>query len=45
MQDYSYFSDLYKDVHGVRPHGLIQPTAEFVEWLQSEIYRTIHEAR
>ena len=45
MQDYSYFSDLYKDVHGVRPHGLIQSTAELVEWLQSELDRQIKEER
>jgi len=43
--EYEYFSDLYKDVHGVRPHGLIQPTAELVEWLQSELDRQIKEER
>ena len=31
--EYEYFSDLYKDVYGVRPHGLIQPTAELVDYL------------
>ena len=44
MQDYSYFSDLYKDVHGVRPRN-IQPTAELMDYLQSELDRQIKEDR
>jgi hypothetical protein len=34
--DLDFFSDLYKDVHGIRPRG-IQPTAEHVEYLQREL--------
>ena len=34
--DLDFFSELYKDVHGIRPRG-IQPTAEHVEYLQREL--------
>ena len=34
--DLDFFSDLYKDVHGVRPRG-IQPTAEHIAYLQREL--------
>ena len=34
--DLDFFSDLYKEVHGIRPRG-IQPTAEHVEYLQREL--------
>ena len=34
--DLDFFSDLYKDVHGIRPRG-IQPTAEHVAYLQREL--------
>ena len=34
--DLDFFSDLYKDVHGIRPRG-IQPTAEHVEYLKREL--------
>ena len=44
MKDYSYFSDLYKDVYGFRPRN-IQPTAELMDYLQSELDRQIKEDR
>jgi hypothetical protein len=40
--DLDFFSDLYKDVHGIRPRG-IQPTAEHVEYLQRELEYQIAE--
>ncbi len=42
--DYDFFSDLYKDVHSVRPRN-IQPTAEFVEFLQRELECQIAQDR
>jgi len=44
MKDYSYFSDLYKDVYGFRPRN-IQPNAEWMDHLQSELDRQIKEDR
>ena len=43
--EYDFFSDLYKDVHGFRPHGLIQPTAELVDYLQRELECQIAQER
>jgi len=40
--DLDFFSDLYKDVHGIRPRG-IQPTAEHVAYLQRELEYQIAE--
>ena len=42
--DLDFFSDLYKDVHGIRPRG-IQPTAEHVEYLQRELEYQLAEAQ
>jgi hypothetical protein len=42
--DLDFFSDLYKDVHGIRPRG-IQPTAEHVEYLQRELEYQLAEER
>ena len=40
--DFDFFSDLYKDVHGIRPRG-IQLTAEHVEYLQRELESQLAE--
>ena len=42
--DLDFFSDLYKDVHGIRPRG-IQPTAEHVAYLQRELEYQLAEER
>ena len=42
--DLDFFSDLYKDVHGIRPRG-IQPTAEHMEYLQRELEYQLTEAQ
>ena len=40
--DLAFFSELYKDVHGISPRG-IQPTAEHVAYLQRELEYQIAE--
>ena len=42
--EYEFFSDLYKDVYGVRPRN-IQPTAELVDYLQRELECQIAQER
>ena len=42
--DLDFFSDLYKDVHGIRPRG-IQPTAEHVDYLQRQLEYQLAEER
>jgi hypothetical protein len=42
--EYEFFSDLYKDVHGIRPRN-IQPTAEMVDYLQRELECQIAQER
>ena len=34
--DLDFFSDLYKDVHGIRPRGIV-PTPEMMDYLQREL--------
>jgi len=34
--DFDYFSDMYKEVYGVRPRG-IQPTEQLIAELQAEL--------
>lgn len=40
--DLDFFSDLYKDVYGIRPRG-IQPTAEHIAYLQRELEHQLAE--
>ena len=42
--DLDFFSDLYKDVHGIRPRGIV-PTPEMVDYLQRELEYQLAEER
>jgi len=42
--DYDFFSDLYKDVYGFRPRGIV-PTAELLDSLQRELNNQLAEDR
>jgi len=42
--DLDFFSDLYKDVHGIRPRGIV-PTPEMVAYLQRELEYQLAEER
>ena len=42
--DLDFFSDLYKDVHGIRPRGIV-PTPEMVDYLQHELEYQLAEER
>ena len=39
-----FFSDLYKDVHGIRPRGIV-PTPEMLGYLQRELEYQLAEER
>ncbi len=43
--DLDFFSDLYKDVHGMRPSKDIIPTPEFVDYLQTQLEYQLAEDR
>ena len=43
--DLDFFSDLYKDVHGIRPSKDIIPTPEFVDYLQCQLEYQLAEDR
>jgi len=42
--DYDFFSDLYKDVYGFRPRGIV-PTTELLDSLQRELNNQLAEER
>tara|TARA_R110000751_G_scaffold65475_1_gene133924 strand:- start:522 stop:758 length:237 start_codon:yes stop_codon:yes gene_type:complete len=42
--DYDFFSDLYKDVYGFRPRGIV-PTPELLDSLQRELSNQLAEER
>ena len=42
--DLDFFSDLYKDVHGIRPRGIV-PTPEMLDYLQRELEYQLAEER
>ena len=42
--DLDFFSDLYKDVHGIRPRGIV-PTPEMVDYLQRELEYQLAQER
>ena len=42
--DLDFFSDLYKDVHGIRSRGIV-PTPEMVDYLQRELEYQIAQER
>jgi len=42
--DLDFFSDLYKEVHGIRPRGIV-PTPFLVEYLQRELEYQLKQER
>ncbi len=42
--DLDFFTDLYNDVHGIRPRGIV-PTPEMVDYLQRELEYQLAEER